>query len=45
MEIVKVEFFYNRGEILGGLLKCTKIDSSASAEEASSDCLVLRNTG
>ncbi|KAL9446485.1 hypothetical protein AB3S75_014200 [Citrus x aurantiifolia] len=44
-KIVKVGFFYDRGEMLGGLLKGTKIDCSASAEEASSNCPVLRNTG
>ncbi|KAK0575771.1 hypothetical protein LWI29_006706 [Acer saccharum] len=46
MKIVKVEFFYDRGELLGGLLKGAKIDSSSSSiEEATSRCPVLRNTG
>lgn len=40
-KIVKVEFFYDRGELLGGLLKGDK-NSSA---HASSSCPFLNNTG
>ncbi|MBA0765024.1 hypothetical protein Gotri_014287 [Gossypium trilobum] len=43
MEIGRVEFFYERGELLGGLLKGAAIDSSAM--EAASSCPILRNTG
>ncbi|XVE60177.1 hypothetical protein DITRI_Ditri05aG0107100 [Diplodiscus trichospermus] len=43
MKIGKVEFFYDRGELLGGLLKGATMDSSAL--EAASSCPVLRNTG
>ena len=43
MKIVKVEFFYDRGELLGGLLKGTAMDGPAI--EASSSCPVLRSTG
>lgn len=42
-KIVKVEFFYDRGELLGGLLKGTAMDGPAI--EASSSCPVLRSTG
>lgn len=42
-KIVKVGFFYDRGEMLGGLLKGTKIDCSASAEEASSNSMIFAN--
>lgn len=43
MRIEKVEFFYDRGELLGGLLKGAKVDSTI--EDAISSCPVLRNTG
>lgn len=43
MKIVKVELFYDRGELLGGLLKGANIDSSA--EMGASACPVLGNTG
>ncbi|XP_022773349.1 pathogen-related protein-like [Durio zibethinus] len=43
MKIVRVEFFYERGELLGGLLKGAPMDSSAL--EAASSCPFLRNTG
>ncbi|MBA0710756.1 hypothetical protein Golax_010024 [Gossypium laxum] len=43
MKIGRVEFFYERGELLGGLLKGAAIDSSAM--EAASSCPILRNTG
>ncbi|KAF5444618.1 hypothetical protein F2P56_033738 [Juglans regia] len=42
-KIVKVEFFYDPGELLGGLLKSESLDGSA--EEPSTSCPVLRNTG
>ncbi|KAF8411674.1 hypothetical protein HHK36_004232 [Tetracentron sinense] len=44
MKIVKVEFFYDRGELLGGLLKGAAC-SDNSADETSSGCPFLRNTG
>ncbi|KAK4600957.1 hypothetical protein RGQ29_010512 [Quercus rubra] len=44
MRVVKVEFFYDPGQLLGGLLKGTILDGS-SAEEPSSICPVLRSTG
>lgn len=40
---MKVEFFYDPGELLGGLLKSESLDGSA--EELGSSCPVLRNTG
>ncbi|KAJ0025323.1 hypothetical protein Pint_07981 [Pistacia integerrima] len=43
MKVVKVEFFYDRGELLGALLKGAKMDGSV--EEATSSCPVLRSTG
>ncbi|OMO77329.1 hypothetical protein COLO4_25227 [Corchorus olitorius] len=43
MKIVRVDFFYERGELLGGLLRGPKLDSSAL--DAASSCPVLRNTG
>ncbi|KAG8499431.1 hypothetical protein CXB51_005898 [Gossypium anomalum] len=43
MKIGRVEFFYERGELLGGLLKGAAIESSAM--EAASSCPILRNTG
>ncbi|KAG4157595.1 hypothetical protein ERO13_D02G072201v2 [Gossypium hirsutum] len=43
MKIGRVELFYERGELLGGLLKGAAIDSSAM--EAASSCPILRNTG
>ncbi|KAL1309761.1 hypothetical protein HN51_052459 [Arachis hypogaea] len=42
-KIVKVEFFYDPAELLGGLVKGPAID--ASGEDAISSCPVLRNTG
>ncbi|KAI4307169.1 hypothetical protein L6164_030386 [Bauhinia variegata] len=42
-KIVKVEFFYDPAELLGGLVKGTKFD--ASAEKAATSCPILRNTG
>ncbi|KAG5019155.1 hypothetical protein JHK87_015010 [Glycine soja] len=42
-KIVKVEFFYDPAELLGGLLKGPKFDGSA--EDAVASCPVLRNTG
>lgn len=42
-KIVKVEFFFDRGELLGGLLKGASFDSSS--KEAALACPFLRNTG
>lgn len=42
-KIVKVEFFFDRGELLGGLLKGASFDSSR--EEVAPTCPYLRNTG
>ncbi|KAE8100459.1 hypothetical protein FH972_018355 [Carpinus fangiana] len=42
--VVKVEFFYDPGQLLGGLLKGTA-SLDGSAEEAASNCPVLRKTG
>lgn len=39
-KIVRVEFFYDRGELLGALVK-----GSTSDDDISSSCPVLRNTG
>lgn len=41
-KIVKVEFFYDRGELLGGLTKGGPMNDKA-VEEAASSCPVLRN--
>ncbi|XP_034675098.1 pathogen-related protein-like [Vitis riparia] len=43
MKIVKVEFFYDSGDLLGGLVKGPTLDSTADG--ASAGCPVLRNTG
>ncbi|KAK9096338.1 hypothetical protein Sjap_021835 [Stephania japonica] len=43
MKIAKVEFFYDRGELLGGLLRGTT--SSQSSSDASLSCPFLKNTG
>lgn len=43
MKVIKVEFFYDPGELLGGLLKGASLDGSA--EELGTGCPVLRNTG
>ncbi|GMY29401.1 pathogen-related protein-like [Fagus crenata] len=43
MRVVKVEFFYDPGQLLGGLLKGASLDGSA--EEQGLSCPVLRNTG
>ncbi|KAK9270513.1 hypothetical protein L1049_026094 [Liquidambar formosana] len=42
-KIIKVEFFFDHGEQLGGLVKGASTD--ISPEEASASCPVLRNTG
>lgn len=42
-KIIKIEFFYDRGELLGGLLRGASLDSSTEA--AVSTCPILRNTG
>ncbi|KAL6218111.1 PREDICTED: pathogen-related protein-like [Fragaria vesca subsp. vesca] len=43
-KIVKVEFYYDPGQLLGGLLKGAKVGSSSS-EEIASGCPILRSTG
>jgi hypothetical protein len=43
MRIVKVEFFYDPGQLLGGLLKGVSLDGFA--EKAATTCPVLRKTG
>lgn len=44
-KIVKIEFFYDRGDLLGVLLKGAKSDSSIEGGIEASSCPVLRNTG
>ncbi|GMJ02261.1 hypothetical protein like AT1G78780 [Hibiscus trionum] len=44
MKIGRTEFFYDRGELLAGLLKGAAIDDT-SAQEAASRCPILRKTG
>ncbi|CAL5414678.1 unnamed protein product [Camellia sinensis] len=43
-KIVKVEFFYDRGELLGGLMKGNNTGDNSTTEMASS-CPFLKNTG
>ncbi|XP_038700382.1 pathogen-related protein-like [Tripterygium wilfordii] len=45
MRVVKVEFFYDPGELLGPLSKGPKLDAQMEASAAASSCPVLRNTG
>ncbi|KAJ0087466.1 hypothetical protein Patl1_08038 [Pistacia atlantica] len=45
MKIVKVEFFYDRGELLAGLLKGAKIHGSAKEATATLSCPVLSHIG
>ncbi|KAF8026492.1 hypothetical protein BT93_F3083 [Corymbia citriodora subsp. variegata] len=42
-KIVEVEFFYDRGELLGGLMKGGPITNDNAVEEAASSCPFLRN--
>lgn len=42
-KVVRVEFFYDRGELLGGLVKGSNSDDVEA--HVSSSCPVLRNTG
>lgn len=42
-KIIKVEFFYDRGELLGGLVKGATMDNTPN-EEAASSCPFLRST-
>ncbi|KAM3711560.1 hypothetical protein ACB098_01G118800 [Castanea mollissima] len=42
-KIITIEFFFDRGELLGGLLRGASLDSSTEA--AVSTCPILRNTG
>ncbi|GFY85621.1 pathogenesis-related family protein [Actinidia rufa] len=44
-KIVKVEFFYDRGELLGGLLKGATSDVSKTEIPSTSSCPFLKNTG
>ncbi|PSS31731.1 Pathogen-related protein [Actinidia chinensis var. chinensis] len=44
-KIVKVEFFYDRGELLGGLLKGASSDVSKTEMPSTSSCPFLKNTG
>ncbi|KAL2903982.1 Pathogen-related protein [Bienertia sinuspersici] len=43
MRVIKVEFFYDRGELLGALMKGSK--SERSVGDLKMGCPVLRNTG
>lgn len=43
MKVVKVEFFYDPGQLIGGLLKGASLDDSAPAPDTK--CPVLRSTG
>ncbi|XVF37118.1 hypothetical protein REPUB_Repub19eG0118000 [Reevesia pubescens] len=46
MKILKVEFFFDRGELLGGLMKSAKLGSPGTqAQQVASSCPFLRNTG
>ncbi|XWS15235.1 hypothetical protein CRYUN_Cryun35bG0077200 [Craigia yunnanensis] len=44
MKILKVEFFFDRGELLGGLMKAAKLGSGTD-EQLAFSCPFLRNTG
>ncbi|XP_059629674.1 pathogen-related protein-like [Cornus florida] len=44
-KIVKVELFFDRGELLGGLMKGGASSDSVSADAISSNCPFLKNTG
>ena len=44
-KIVKVEFFFDRGELLGGLLKGATSDVSKTEMPSTSSCPFLKNTG
>lgn len=44
LKIVKVEFFYDPAELLGGLLKGPVFDDTTAEDDVSS-CPILRNTG
>ncbi|XVF39124.1 hypothetical protein PTKIN_Ptkin01aG0010300 [Pterospermum kingtungense] len=44
MKVLKVEFFFDRGELLGGLTKGDKL-GSGTGEPVASTCPFLRNTG
>lgn len=45
MKIVKVEFFYDRGELLSALMKGAKMDSPSSSDDMIASCPVLRGIG
>ncbi|XP_048332058.2 pathogen-related protein [Ziziphus jujuba] len=44
-KMVKVEFFFDRGELLGGLVKGATTGLDEAAAGAASSCPVLKNTG
>ncbi|KAK7410671.1 hypothetical protein VNO78_01648 [Psophocarpus tetragonolobus] len=44
-KIVKVEFFFDPAQLLGGLLEGAELDGSATGEDAVPKCPILRNTG
>lgn len=43
MRVIKVEFFYDRGELLGALMKGSKLEGSFA--DMKLGCPVLRNSG
>lgn len=45
MKVVKVEMFYDRGELIAGLMKGLPSSSGNSVGEAPLSCPLLRNTG
>ncbi|KAF4359882.1 hypothetical protein G4B88_000875 [Cannabis sativa] len=44
-KIVKVQFFYDRGELLGGLLKGSSSSDSGISEDGASTCPLMKKTG
>ncbi|KAJ8771723.1 hypothetical protein K2173_026900 [Erythroxylum novogranatense] len=44
MKVMKVEFFMDRGELLGGLMKGSSLDGTNATIGAASGCPVLRGT-
>ncbi|XP_030497578.1 pathogen-related protein isoform X2 [Cannabis sativa] len=44
-KIVKVQFFYDRGELLGGLLKGSSSSDSGILEDGASTCPLMKKTG
>lgn len=45
MKVEKVEFFMDRGELLGGLLRGEKRNNSNGSEVETLRCPVMRGTG